>query len=191
MPASRARGSAPPCAASRASTPTVSRTTSAAAARNVPVARCSSPDPPRGQARSPISTPIPAPITTSTIRASASRQSTGDTCAKTNAITSVNSACAQPGPSSGPAAKPTSMITGSAIAYTVGGRPTTSSAAATSAPAVVPTNAGRSVERVSAAEVRRRVSTVSSTQKPCDRSNTPASSRATASASASRSAPWK
>ena len=47
------------------------------------------------------------------------------------------------------------MTTGSAIAYTVGGTPTTSSTAATSAPAVVPTNAGRSVERVSAAEVRR------------------------------------
>ena len=55
----------------------------------------------------------------------------------------------------------------------------------------MPTSAGHSSERVSAAEARSRVRIVSSTQNPCERSSTPASSRAVASAAASRRAPWK
>ena len=69
--------------------------------------------------------------------------------------------------------------------------PTTRSAAATTEPITVPTSAGHSSARVSAAEARSSVRIVSSTQNPCDRSSTPASSRATASAAASRNAPWK
>ena len=122
----RRAGTVPP----RVRRSTVSRTTRPEAARNLPAARCSSPEPPRGHASSPVARPIAAPTATSTTRASARCQSTGDTWAKTSAMTRVNSACAHPRPSSGPAANPISMTSGRATANAVGGMPTTRSAAA-------------------------------------------------------------
>ena len=129
------------------------------------------------------------PTSTSTSRASASRQVAGATWLKISAIVTVNSACAQAAPSSGPAAKAAVITNGRPISATIGyGPTTTSSAALTTAPARVPRTAGPNAVLVSAAEVRIRVSVASPTQNPWVRSSAVASNRAPASATAVRTA---
>ncbi len=64
---------------------------------------------PAGQASIAHSRPMALPVTTSRIRASASRQDAGAIWENAVATTSVNRPCAQAMPSSGPSAKASSM----------------------------------------------------------------------------------
>lgn len=63
-----------------------------------------------GQASTPHTSPIALPVSTSTMRASASSHVTGAIWANAVDTTSVNSPCPQAGPPTGPTEKATSII---------------------------------------------------------------------------------
>lgn len=181
-----------PAGPSPATAAVVVRTTGAADRSSAAMLRRVSARAPNGQASTQHSRPTALPVSTSTTRISASRHVTGAICANAVETTRVNSPCAQAGPSRGPTAKAISIIGTSRYAYTSVARPAPMrSRPAASAPASVPTTAARTADQVAPAVVRPRVSTVSSTQKPCDRSSEPATRRASARPNALRSAFWK